>query len=57
MEDNLENLLEDFTLSELLEEGQLSETEALKLLYLGGHLDIHHLLPEDFDGLETDDVS
>lgn len=57
MDEALENLLRDFDLLEVLEQGGLEPEEALKVLFYGGHLDISHLLPEYPDGMEENEAS
>lgn len=56
MDEALEKLLQDFSLEELLEEGQLPQEDALKSLFYQGLLDIHHLLPEFPDGLGEEET-
>lgn len=54
MDDALDNLLKDFSLEDLLEQGDLTPEDALKHLFYAGLLDIHHLLPEFEDGVGED---
>lgn len=57
MDEALELLLRDFDFNELLEQGGLEPEEALKILFYGGHLDIHHLVPDYENELEEKDAS
>jgi hypothetical protein len=45
LENRIEDLLEIFTLEELLFECELSPVEAVKILYLNGHLDLPNIKP------------
>ena len=54
IEERLEELLQDFTLEELLEHCNMTPEEALTLLYLNGHLELPEFLKIE---VEADDVS